>query len=108
MQLSRVLRGMAGLRLADSLGNTVAISTRGAKPTPLPGGRSSGFALVPCVLRVVLDGVLQPALSNLDAIVPRDVHGIEVYYGPSRLPPEMAGIRTDNWCGVIAIWTRSG
>ena len=108
VQFSRLLRGMGGLRIADSLGSTIAVSTRGGKPTPLPPGRGTGFAVVQCVLRVVLDGVLLPPLSNLDAIVPREVHGVEVYYGPARLPPELAGLRTDNWCGVIAVWTRSG
>lgn len=101
-KLSRMLRGVNGLRIGDSSGYTVAISTRGAKPTR----NTTGFAMVPCVMRVVVDGTLMPALFNIDEIVPRDVHGIEVYYGPSRIPPELAGLRTDNWCGVIAIWTR--
>ncbi len=103
-QLSRMLRGMNGLRVGDSAGYTVAISTRGSKPTRNSVG--VGFSLVQCVLRVVVDGTLMPALFNIDEIVPRDVHGIEVYYGPARMPPELAGLRTDNWCGVIAIWTR--
>jgi hypothetical protein len=101
--LSRMLRGMAGLRLGDSVGYTVAISSRGAKPSRT---NSMGFGLVDCVMRVVVDGVLQPPLTNLDAIVPSDVHGIEIFNGPSRLPLELAGLRTDNWCGVIAVWTR--
>lgn len=32
VQLSRMLRGLAGLRLGNSVGYTVAISSRGAKP----------------------------------------------------------------------------
>ena len=101
--LSRMLRGMAGLRIGDSLGSTVAISTRGNKPTRTD---RTGFALVQCVMRVSIDGILLPALSNIDDIVPSEVHGIEVYYGPSRMPPELAGLRTDNWCGLIAVWTQ--
>jgi hypothetical protein len=104
ISLSRMLRGMSGIRIGDSLGNVVAISTRGAKPMRLPD--RPGITMVQCVLRVVVDGVIQPALSSVDQIVPNDVHGIEVYFGPARLPPELAGIRTDNWCGVVAIWTR--
>lgn len=103
-KLSRMLRGLNGLRVGDSAGYTVAISTRGAKLTRNTQG--PGFALVQCVMRVVVDGTLMPALFNIDDIVPRDVHGIEVYNGPSRIPPELAGLRTDNWCGVIAVWTR--
>lgn len=102
--LSRMLRGLSGLKVADSLGSVVAVSTRGAKPSRGPGG--AGFGLVQCVLRVSVDGVLMPALTNIDQIVPKDVHGIEVYFGPARTPPELAGLRTDNWCGLIAIWTR--
>ncbi len=104
--LSRVLRGMAGLRIGDSLGSVVVISTRGAKPT-LTAGRNQ-FALVQCVMRVAVDGVLMPPFANLDQIVPRDVHGVEVYFGPARLPPELAGLRTDSWCGMVAVWTRGG
>lgn len=104
ISLSRMLRSMSGLRIGDSLGNVVAISTRGAKPTRLAD--RPGITMVQCVMRVVVDGTILPALSNIDQIAPSDVHGIEVYYGPARLPPELAGLRTDNWCGVIAIWTR--
>lgn len=100
--LSRMLRGLAGLKIADSLGSIVAVSSRGAKPTKAPGG----FAMVQCVLRISVDGILMPALTNIDQIVPKDVHGIEIYFGPSRMPPELGGLRTDNWCGLIAIWTR--
>lgn len=102
--LSRMLRDLSGVRIGDSLGSTVAISTRGSKPTPLPN--RPGFAMVQCVMRVSVDGILLPALYNIDQIPPKDVHGVEVYFGPARLPPELAGLRTDNWCGVIAVWTR--
>ena len=105
INLSRMLRGMSGLQIADSLGSIVAVSTRGAKPTRLTNGRP-GFALVQCVMRVSIDGILLPTLTNIDEIVPNDVHGIEIYFGPARTPPELAGLRTDNWCGLIAVWTR--
>lgn len=102
IQLSQLLRGLTGIRLADSLGNRVAVSTRGQKMTR--SGSSNG--LVPCVMRLSVDGVPLPALTNIDAMLPVDVYGIEVYNGPSRMPPAMGGMRTDNWCGLIAIWTR--
>ncbi|BAH37360.1 MAG TPA: hypothetical protein DGD08_01045 [Gemmatimonas aurantiaca] len=105
VHISRMLRGMSGLRIGDSSGVTVAISTRGMKPSrPLRG--AAPFGLVQCVMRVSVDGIILPALTNIDQIVPKDVHGIEVYYGPARMPPELEGMRTDNWCGLIAIWTR--
>jgi len=100
-----MLRGIAGLRIADSSGATVAISSRGDKPTR--NARRLGFTMVPCVMRVAVDGILMRAQFNIDQIVPRDVHGIEVFSGPARTPPELGGgLRTDDWCGLIAIWTR--
>jgi hypothetical protein len=104
VRLSQMLRGVSGLRLADSLGSMVAISTRGMKSVPTASG---GFALVPCVMRLMLDGIVLPALTDIDAVVPQDVHGVEVFFGAASIPSAMAGSRTDNWCGLIAIWTRS-
>ncbi|MEI6739444.1 MAG: TonB-dependent receptor plug domain-containing protein [Gemmatimonadaceae bacterium] len=104
--LSRMLRGVAGIQIGDSLGYTVAISRRGAKPSPIRSG--VGFGLAQCVMRVMLDGVVMPALYNIDQVVPRDVYAVEVYNGPARLPPELSGLRTDTWCGLVAIWTREG
>lgn len=100
IRLSQMLRAMPGLRIADSLGNMVAISTRGPKPSLFSGaGRD-------CMLRISVDGIVLPAGADIDNVVPMDVHGVEVFYGPSRVPPGMGGIRLDNWCGLIAIWTR--
>ncbi len=104
--LSRMLRGVAGIQVGDSLGSTVAISRRGAKPSAILKG--VGFGLVPCVMRVMLDGIVMPPLFSIDQVVPRDVYAIEVYNGPARLPPELSGMRTDSWCGLVAIWTREG
>ncbi|HEY0931126.1 MAG TPA: hypothetical protein VGE27_14495 [Gemmatimonas sp.] len=57
-------------------------------------------------MRISVDGIILPPLTHIDQVVPKDVYGIEVYYGPARMPPELEGMRTDNWCGLIAIWTR--
>ena len=96
--LSQMLRGMAGLRLADSSGSTVAISTRGMKV--------NGGGVVPCVLRVMLDGIVLSASNSIDNVMPNDVYAVEVFYGAARMPPQLAGIRADAWCGLVAIWTR--
>lgn len=101
-ELTQILRGIAGLRLADSLGNMVAISTRGQKASR----GATGLGLVPCVMRLAVDGVVFPALTNLNAVRPVDVYGVEVFYGPSRTPAQFDGLRTDNFCGMIMIWTR--
>ncbi len=98
--LSQMLRGIAGIRIADSMGSTVAVSTRGKY--------LNKNKLVDCVLRITVDGVVLPALSNIDAVIPKEVYGVEVFFGPARIPPQFGGLRTDAWCGLIAIWTRSG
>lgn len=96
--LSRMLRGIPGLRLADSSGATVAISTRGNKMVRLQP--------VPCVMRISIDGIVLSASADIDQTPPVNVHAIEVYFGGARIPPEFGGIRTDAWCGLISIWTR--
>jgi hypothetical protein len=100
VKLSQMLRDIPGLRVADSSGSTVMISKRGLKVL-------RDLTLAPCVMRLTVDGVVMPALANIDAIVPKDVYGLEIFSGPARLPPELDGLRTDNWCGVIAVWTRA-
>ena len=97
--LSQMLRGMAGLRLADSVGSTVAISTRGMK-------YQRDGQMYPCVMRVMLDGIILSASNSIDQVIPNDVYAVEVFYGAARVPPQFAGIRTDSWCGLVAIWSR--
>ncbi|MEP6764055.1 MAG: TonB-dependent receptor [Gemmatimonadaceae bacterium] len=99
IRLSQMLRAMPGMKIMDSLGIMVAMSTRGPKPSFQVPGRY-------CMLRISVDGVVMPAGTDIDNVVPMDVHGVEVFFGPSRVPPGMGGIRLDNWCGLIAIWTR--
>ncbi|MDQ6613066.1 MAG: TonB-dependent receptor [Gemmatimonadota bacterium] len=101
IRLSQMLRSMAGIRIVDSLGAMVALSTRGPKPglIEFATGRN-------CMLRISVDGIVLPAGADIDNVVPVDVHGVEVFYGVSRIPPGMGGMRLDSWCGLIAIWTR--
>lgn len=103
ISLSQMLRGKSGIRIADSLGSIVAVSRRGAKPSRAP---RDPFGMVDCVLRVTVDGITQPALTNLDATLPQEIYGVEIYNGAARLPVQFGGLRTDNWCGLIAIYTR--
>ncbi|MEP6781059.1 MAG: hypothetical protein ABJC26_14285 [Gemmatimonadaceae bacterium] len=99
IRLSQMLRTMPGLKIMDSLGIMVARSTRGPRPSLLDPERY-------CMFRISVDGIVMPAGTDIDNTVPMDVHGVEVFFGPSRVPPGMGGIRQDNWCGLIAIWTR--
>ena len=59
-----------------------------------------------CVLRMAVDGNVRPPLTDLDSVQPSDVYGVEIFLGPSRIPPQFGGMRGDTWCGLIAVWTR--
>lgn len=100
VRLSQMLRSVPGVRISEGLTGTIAIATRGKNPT-----RGS---LYDCVMRVMIDGVIQPQDSNIDQIVPSAAYGIEVFSGPAAIPLKYQGARSDQWCGLIAIWTRSG
>jgi len=57
-------------------------------------------------MRVAIDGVMLPALCDIEQMLPKDVCGVEVFKGPARLPPQFGGLRTDSGCGMILLWTR--
>ena len=60
-----------------------------------------------CPMTVYLDNVPLPTPFNLDRLPsPKDLGAIEVYSGPSTIPPQFAGL--DRGCGVILVWTRDG
>jgi hypothetical protein len=60
-----------------------------------------------CPMTVFLDNVPLPTPFNLDLLPPpKDIGGIEVYAGPSTVPPQFSGL--DRSCGVILVWTRDG
>ncbi|MBC8089396.1 MAG: hypothetical protein H7Z40_19195 [Phycisphaerae bacterium] len=100
VMLTQMLRGIAGVLIGDSAGVTVAKSTRGL--------RNEKGRMVDCIMRVSIDGIILPASTNLDNFLPVEIHAIEVFNGPARIPPEMSGIRSSSMCGLIALWTRSG
>lgn len=97
--LSQMMRGLPGLNIADEFGVRIPVASRGNVPK-FP-------TMQACPMRVGVDGVMRPPLSSLDDVVPKDVHGVEIYYGPARLPLQLANFRTDNWCGLVMIWTRA-
>jgi hypothetical protein len=105
--LSQMLTNLPSIRIADSAGVKVAISTRGMKKgyfTDNTGRPREG--LVNCMLQVMVDNVLMPYGFDLDQISPQEVHGIELFAGAARMPPNLSSIRTDSWCGLLVIWTR--
>lgn len=101
---SDLLRRLQGVRIVDSMGVQLAVSTRGPKPTLMARGSSP---IAHCVLRVGVDGQLREPYFPMNTITLADIHGIEVYSGPASLPPEFGGSRRDAGCGLVMIWTRS-
>jgi carboxypeptidase family protein len=60
-----------------------------------------------CLMTVVLDNVVMPTPFDLDLLPPPStIAGIELYSGPSTVPPIFAPY--DRRCGVILVWTKSG
>jgi hypothetical protein len=75
---------MAGLRIADSSGATVAISTRGQKV-------SREGAVTPCVMRVMMDGILMSESKRHRQRAAVDVYAVEVFYGPRAFHRSLRG-----------------
>jgi hypothetical protein len=93
---------------------------RNGRPTISQGGGStagrrpgstrppSGSGAVRCLPNLYVDGVRVPydAYHDINASVsPEQVEAMEVYRGPSEIPPQYNG--SDAMCGVILIWTRT-
>jgi hypothetical protein len=101
----QLLTRVGALRITSFAGAVYAASSRGDKPSLLDAGKA-------CPVQIFVDGNrLQP--TSGDAVdlsmlpPPQDIHGIEVYAGAARIPAEFAaGMGTNTWCGVIAVWTR--
>ena len=107
----QMLTGIPSLNVIPFGFGVYAKSPRGYRTVP----NGDHLELVPCWFRVMVDGAAlpesMPDLSRLPA--PNEIHGIEVFAGPSTIPPQynsaMGGAGSthgDNGCGLIAIWTR--
>ena len=98
------MRRFLGVKLYDSAGVILAVSSRGPKVDL----KTVNFRTPPCVMRIGLDGLIKEWGFEMDAIDPNVIHGIEIYNGPATMPTEFNGLRTDSYCGLVMIWTRSG
>jgi hypothetical protein len=105
-----VVRRAVGARAIDSSGILLIASARGPKTVigASPLGGAKGNDLAPCIMRVVVDGLMREWGFSLDGINPKDVYGIEVYPGPATMPVEFSGLRKDAMCGLVMIWSRRG
>ncbi len=103
-RLSDALGRVAGVVVVDSSGQRQARSTRGTRLAT-----SSGRTLPGCRLRVIVDGVPQPAGTSLDdGPSPMQLHGVEVYLASSRFPLEFGGTLGPGECGLLMVWTKDG
>ncbi len=87
-----LLRSIPGVRVRTVDGFRSVLYFRSASCTPL----------------VFLDGA--PAAAGYfdpDLVAPGSIEGIEVYSGPSTVPPQFIHSRKQGSCGVIVIWSRS-
>lgn len=98
-----LIRRMQGVRVVDSMGVSLAVSTRGPK-MQMVNGRP---VAVQCVIRVGVNGAVQEPYFPMNTIANGDIHGIEIYSGSGALPAEFGGARRDASCGLIMIWTRA-
>jgi hypothetical protein len=61
----------------------------------------------PCIAKIGVDGQIQDAGFDINAIPPNDVYGIEVFNGPATTPAEYGGTRA-GICALVMVWrTRS-
>jgi hypothetical protein len=111
----QMMTNISAVKIAE-LGGTVIARSMRVEGTSLLNDR-------PCYMRVMVDGTLMPEdtpilpsqsqekgsvyATNLANLPPPDaIYGIEVFAGPSTIPPQYGGTGTHKWCGLIAIWTR--
>lgn len=99
---SDALRRVMGVRIMDSAGVRIAVSTRGPKLVQMGGS----LVAVPCVMRVGLNGVVKEPGFDVDLLSIHEVYAVEVYQGPASIPSEFASTGRDTFCGLVMLWTR--
>ena len=92
-RLTDVLRRIPGVRI---------VSDRAGRPIVRMGRSSMGRD---CPTEFWIDGVRAQFLGADDVPV-SDIEALEIYRGPSGLPPEFNSRFTNGQCGAVIIWTR--
>jgi hypothetical protein len=83
----------------QALGTVPGVRTEGSGTQGLSVVRMSRCP--PARIAWFLDGL---RVSGMPELADEDIEAIEVYTGPSRLPPEAVG----DACGAVYVWTRRG
>lgn len=93
IKLTDMLRTFPGINVLPSAIGDGSIRMRGNRCAPL----------------VWLDGMPAAAAEfDLDALIPTSVAGIEIYPGPSTVPPQFVLPFGPTACGTIVVWSRHG
>ena len=92
-RLSDVLRRMPGVRI---------VTDRSGRPMLRMGRSSMGRD---CPPEFWIDGIRAQFLG-VDDVPVSDIEALEVYRGPSGMPPEFNSRFTNSQCGAVIIWTR--
>lgn len=89
LETSDLFRTVPGIRVGphEAIRRTPTAFTRGPRS---------------CAVEYFLDGVPVPGF-HVDDVPPEDIDGIEVYRGPSEVPP---AFRRRLTCAAVVIWTR--
>ena len=101
-RMTDLFRGFSSVRVVDSANVRLVVSNRGPNPTLISKSVGGG----PCVLKVMIDGIMRTGLVSLDDLDPKEIHGIEIYVGPGSVPPSLTGMQRESWCGLIAVWSK--
>ena len=73
----------------------------------LSNREGGSLSMQACPMTVYVDEIPMPTPFNLDLLPsPKQIAGIEVYGGPSTIPPQFSGM--NRGCGIIMVWTKDG
>ncbi len=97
-EIADLLRGVSGVRMIDSSGVPMAELRRGFT-------MDRGTSAQPCLMRVVLDGVLVPIQAGVNVVRLPEVRGVEVFASSARMPSGLGITASDAACGLIAVYT---
>lgn len=89
LRASDLLRTIAGMRVVATRRGTAVRTREGCEPM------------------IFVDGMYVPlnGMSLDDMVQPQNLEGVEVYSGPSSLPPSFVRIRAPG-CGAVLFWTK--
>ena len=91
-RFSDIFRGITGIRIEREFGQTTLVSTRRRNCSP----------------SIFFDGIEARGLAEQVDTVPLDgVLAVEIYKGPSEIPPEYMRNIGGADCGAILVWTRA-